>query len=79
MRTTNPRIHTVLEPSLYKAVKTMAKQEHISLSQMVRDLIKESVELMEDRGLELIVEERRKNHDGKWMSLAEVKNHLKLA
>ena len=78
MKTANPRIHTVLEPSLYKAVETMAKEEHISLSQMARDLIKESVELMEDRGLELIVEERRIKHEGKWISLAEVKKRLKL-
>ena len=56
----------------------MAKAEHVSLSQMVRDLIKESVELMEDRGLELIVEERRKKQDGKWMSAEEVKKRLKL-
>jgi hypothetical protein len=79
MKTANPRIHTVLEPSLYKAVETMAKQEHISLSQMVRDLIKESVGLMEDRGLDLIVEERRRSSHGRWVSLADARKRLRLA
>lgn len=79
MKNANPRIHTVLEPGLYKAVETMAHQEHVSLSQMVRDLIKESVELAEDKGLERIVEERRNQHKGKWVSLADVRKRLKLA
>jgi len=77
MRPTNPRIHTVLERPLYKAVETMASEGHVSLSQMVRDLVKESVELMEDRGLQMIVEERRKK-PGRLISHAEMMKRLKL-
>ena len=79
MPTLNPRIHTVLEPSLHKVVAFLAKKEGLSLSQKVRDLVKESVELWEDKGLEMIIEERRKSSNKKsFFSLAQAKKQLSL-
>ncbi len=78
MPTNNPRINTTLESPLYKAIEVLAKQERISLSQKARDLLKEAVEMMEDRGLEMIVKERRKKHTGKSIPIAEAKKQLGL-
>ena len=77
MPTTNPRINTVLEPPLYKMVEFLAKQDGVSLSQKVRDLVKEALETIEDYGLEAIVAERMKK-PGKWISHEEVKRRLKI-
>ena len=73
MATRNPRINTVLEPPLFEAVETLAKRDRVSLSQKVRDLLREALELVEDEGLEAIAHSRRK---GKWISHAEVKRQL---
>jgi len=77
MPTTNPRINAVLEPPLYKAVQRLAEAEGVSLSQKVRDLVKEALELIEDTGWEAMVTERRKK-PGKWISHNDVKRRLKL-
>jgi hypothetical protein len=61
MPSTHPRINTVLEPPLYKAVKRLADRDGVSLSQKVRDLVREALELLEDAALEELVSERRKN------------------
>jgi hypothetical protein len=61
MPSTHPRINTVLEPPLYKAVKRLADRDRVSLSQKVRDLVREALELLEDAALEELVSERRKN------------------
>jgi hypothetical protein len=72
MPTTNPRIKTLLEPPLYKAVRKLATAEGVSMSQKVRDLVKEALELVEDEGWERIVTERRRK-PGNWLSHGEVK------
>ena len=49
MSTKNPRLNVVLEPKLYSSVSHLAKKEGVSLSLMARDLIKEAIEIYEDR------------------------------
>ena len=61
MPATNPRIFTVLEKPVFRAVKGLAKRDGVSLSQKARDLIVQALELSEDAGLEAIVAGRRKN------------------
>lgn len=61
MPSTHPRINTVLEPPIYKAVKRLADRDRVSLSQKVRDLVREALELLEDAALEELVAERRNN------------------
>lgn len=61
MPSVHPRINTVLEPPVYKTVKRLADQDGVSLSQKVRDLVREALELLEDAALEEIVNQRRKN------------------
>ncbi len=77
MPTTLPRINAVLEPQLYYAVERLAKARGVSLSQEVRDLVKDSLELLEDAGWGAIVEARRKL-PGKGISHAEAKRRLGL-
>jgi sigma54-dependent transcription regulator len=77
MPTTLPRISTVLERPIYGAVAMLAKRDGVSLSQKARDLLIEALELIEDAGLEAIVERRRKNM-GKSLPLAEVKRRFRI-
>lgn len=77
MPTENPRILTTLEPPLYKAVSHLARREGVPLSQMVRDMLKEALELIEDAGWESIAEKRRKT-PGKWISHHRIKQQLKI-
>jgi hypothetical protein len=77
MPTTLPRISTVVERPIYEAVAMLAKKDGVSLSQKARDLLLEALELIEDAGLEAIVERRRKN-PGKSVPLAEVKRRFRI-
>jgi hypothetical protein len=61
MPATNPRIFTVLEKPVFRAVEGLAKRDGVSLSQKARDLIVQALELSEDAGIESIVDSRRKN------------------
>ncbi len=61
MPSTHPRINTVLEPPVYETVKRLANQDGVSLSQKVRDLVRDALELLEDAALEEVVNQRRKN------------------
>lgn len=61
MPSVHPRINTVLETPLYEVVKRLAKRDGVSLSQKVRELVREALELQEDAALEELVERRRKN------------------
>lgn len=56
----NPRINVVLEEPIYKAIAQLARQDHISLSLKVRDLIREALELHEDRLLAEVAQVREK-------------------
>lgn len=48
MSTKNPRLNVVLEPSLYSAIRYLAKRDGTSLSLKARDLIREALEYCED-------------------------------
>ena len=76
MPSTRPRINTVLEPPVYQAVKRLADCDHVSLSQKVRDLVREALELLEDAALEELVTERR-NNPARSISHAELKRRLR--
>ncbi len=76
--TKNPRVNAVLEPDLYQRVESLAKREGISLSQKVRDLVRDALELAEDDGLDRLVETRRRNRRAGWVTHAAVKRRLKI-
>jgi metal-responsive CopG/Arc/MetJ family transcriptional regulator len=57
----NPRVNVVLEKPLYDAVGNLAKEEGISLSTVVRDLVKEAIEIREDIDLGRLAESREKS------------------
>lgn len=71
MPTFHRRINTVLEPPLYREVERLARDEGVSLSQKVRDLVREALELIEDAGWEKLVRERRVRK-ARWLSHEEV-------
>ena len=75
MPSTKPRINAVLEPQLYAAVKSLAEHEGVSMSQKVRDLVREALETCEDAGWESVVQARQERK-GKWHSLDEVEDQL---
>lgn len=57
----NPRVNVVLEKPLYEVVGHLAKEEGVSLSTIVRDLVKEAIEIREDIDLGRIAESREKS------------------
>lgn len=78
MTTKNPRVNAVLEPPVFEAVELLAKQDGVSLSQKVRDLVVQALEIVEDEGLEALAEARaKKDPKGTWVPLAEAKRRLK--
>lgn len=56
-----PRISTVVEPPVFKALEKLAKRDGVSLSQKARDLLLEALELFEDNTWESIARVRMKN------------------
>jgi hypothetical protein len=54
-------VNVVLEKPLYKAVDHLAKEEGVSLSTAVRDLVKEAIEIREDIDLARFSETREKS------------------
>ena len=47
----NPSVNVVLEKPLYNALHDLAEDEGVSMSMLMRDLVKEALELREDRAL----------------------------
>ncbi len=78
MSAKNPRVNVVLEEPLFRAVETLSKRDGVSLSQKVRDLVREALELTEDAGLEAIVERRRAAKGRGWVTRADVIRRLKI-
>ncbi|MBI4700288.1 MAG: hypothetical protein HY744_03815 [Deltaproteobacteria bacterium] len=77
MATTNPRIHTVLEPRLYEVVAILARRDGVSLSQKVCQLVRDAIELIEDTQLESFAEQRRRTfHPRQALTPAEVRRRL---
>jgi len=58
MPSANRRVNTVLERPVYMAIRSLARREGLSLSEMVRRLVHEALELREDAALEALVERR---------------------
>ena len=78
MPTKNPRIHTVLEGSLFDMVERLARQDGHSLSEEAADLIREAVALREDRALDILAAARRKTfHPKRALTLAQLRKRLK--
>lgn len=69
----NPRINVVLEKPLYNALHDLAEDEGVSMSMLMRDLVKEALEIREDRALADLATEREKTFDrGKALKHEEV-------
>jgi hypothetical protein len=62
MPATNPRVNVVLEEPMYDSVRRLAKRDKVSLSLKVRDLVKEALEMEEDRGLTALAEDRERTY-----------------
>lgn len=56
----NPRVNVVLEKVLYEVVDHLAKEEGVSRSTVVRDLVKEAIGIREDIDLGRLAEAREK-------------------
>ena len=65
----NPRINVVLEKPLYQVIQKKAKKDGSSMSLVVRDMVKEAMELHEDIGLAKLAEDREKTYSkGKFLT-----------
>ena len=72
MATKKPRLLVTLEPTLYAKVKSLSKSNGTTLSMTARDLIRESVEDIEDLGLAVMAERREKSAKvRRWISHKE--------
>ena len=63
MSTKNPRINVVLDAPIYRYVQFLAEKDGVSLSNKVRDLIKEALATQEDIYLAGFAEAREKSLD----------------
>lgn len=78
MPTKNPRVNVVLEGPLYEGLSRWAKRDGISLSLKVRDLVKEALEIEEDRALARIAQKREQSFDRKKaLTHQQVWSHLR--
>ncbi len=59
----NPRVNVLLDHDLYHTVHELARHQGVSMSLFMRDLVKEAVELREDRALAAMAEERDQGFD----------------
>ena len=59
----NPRVNVVLEKPLYSVLNRLAEDEGISMSMLMRDLVKEALELREDQALADFAEHREGSFD----------------
>ena len=48
MATKLPRLNVVLEPSLYRSIRRLSKEEGLSMSLIARDLLREALLIYED-------------------------------
>jgi predicted DNA-binding protein len=70
----NPRVNVVLEQPVYNTLHDLAEVQGVSMSMLMRDLVKEALELHEDRALTVFATEREKDfqpsdalsHDETW-------------
>ncbi|MCX5798355.1 MAG: antitoxin, RHH family protein [Proteobacteria bacterium] len=59
----NPRVNVVMEKSLFSYIHDISQKEGLSMSMVVRDLIKEALEAKEDDALSRFAEERDTTFD----------------
>ena len=59
----NPRINVVCEPPLYYEISHLAEDTGASLSSVASDLIREALELREDRSLADLADQRAASFD----------------
>jgi predicted DNA-binding protein len=68
----NPRINVVLEQPLYREVQFLAKNDGVSMSTKVRDLLREVLETQEDIYLARIADRRvASGKESSWLSHEE--------
>jgi hypothetical protein len=60
MPTKNPRINVVCEQPLFYEISRIAEEEGASLSSVANELIREALDLREDRALAALADERAK-------------------
>ncbi len=58
MPTKNPRVNVVLDVQLFGAVSELAHSQGVSMSMIMRDLVKEAMEIREDVHLAHIADQR---------------------
>ena len=63
--TKNSRINVVLEKSVYSLIEKIAKERGLSLSRVIRNLIREALEIHEDTVLAHVAEEQEATLAGK--------------
>lgn len=63
MPTNKPRVYVVLDEQLYSIIKQLSEAEDASMSSIVKDLVKEALELREDIALSEFAKEREKTFD----------------
>lgn len=61
----NPRVNVVLEKPIYSVLHDLADAEGVSMSMLVRDLVKDALDLREDRALADFAADREKDFDRK--------------
>lgn len=72
MPTKNPRVNITFDPAIVTVLLSLAKQEHISLSSLAKELVLEALDRREDRVLSAIAETRDQReaktvkHDDAW-------------
>jgi len=65
MPTKHPRVNVVLEEPLYEGLRKWAGRDGVSLSLKMRDLVKEALEIEEDRALTRFAEQRERSFERK--------------
>lgn len=68
----NQRTLVMLEPPIRKAIQDMAQTEGVSISSLCRDLIRMSLEIVEDRYFDALASEREKGFDWKKKALTHM-------
>ena len=58
-----PRVNVALEKPLYSALHDLAEDQGVSLPTLMRDLVKEALELREDRALADFASERENSFE----------------
>jgi predicted DNA-binding protein len=72
MATTKKRVNISLSKELEQQVTALAKRDSVPTATKITELLRQSVELEEDRLLSVVVDKRRQNSTGKRLSHKEV-------